>query len=192
MKYLTNYPDSKLISLYKEGDSNAFEVLIKRHQDKLYTSIKLLVKDTELTEDLFQDLFIKIIDRVKDGRYKESERFLSWAVFMAHNMCIDHFRKVKTSPVIKNKEDLDVLVDLNSPLELGTDENMISKEDACQIREMIDMLPEVQRTVVILRHYAGLPFREIAGLTGVNINTALGRMRYALMNLRKIIAQKQI
>jgi RNA polymerase sigma factor (sigma-70 family) len=191
MKCLNNLTDQQLIHLYMEGDANALATIIMRYKDKIYTSIYLLVKDKYLTEDIFQDVFIRIIDTLKGGRYTDEGKFLPWAMRIAHNMCVDHFRKVKRTPTIKTSEDRDIFEVLNFS-EAGADQKMMNGQSHDRVRKMVDMLPEDQREVIILRHYAELSFKEIAELTQCSINTALGRMRYGLINLRKMMTEKQI
>lgn len=191
MKCLTNLTDQQLIHLYLDGDANALATIIVRYKDKIYTSIYLLVKDKYLTEDIFQDVFIRIIDTLKGGRYTDEGKFLPWAMRIAHNMCVDHFRKVKRTPTIKTSEDRDIFEVINFS-EPGADQKMMNGQSHDRVRKMVDMLPEDQREVIILRHYADLSFKEIAELTQCSINTALGRMRYGLINLRKMMTEKQI
>jgi RNA polymerase sigma-70 factor (ECF subfamily) len=191
MKCLTNLTDQQLIHLYMEGDANALATIVLRYKDKIYTSIYLLVKDKYLAEDIFQDVFIRIIDTLKGGRYTDEGKFLPWAMRIAHNMCVDHFRKVKRTPTIKTSEDRDIFEVLNFS-EPGADHKMMNGQSHDRVRKMVDMLPEDQREVIILRHYADLSFKEIADLTQCSINTALGRMRYGLINLRKMMTEKQI
>ncbi|MCO5239900.1 MAG: sigma-70 family RNA polymerase sigma factor [Chitinophagaceae bacterium] len=191
MKSLTNLPDQQLIHLFMSGDASALEILIVRHKDKIYTSIFLLVKDKYLAEDIFQDVFIRVIDTIRSGRYTEEGKFLPWAMRIAHNLCVDHFRKVKRTPAIKTGDDRDIFEVLNFS-EDGVDRRMMQRQSHGRIREMLDRLPEDQREVIILRHYAELSFKEIATLTDCSINTALGRMRYGLINLRKMMQEKQI
>ncbi len=191
MKCLNNLTDQQLIHLYMEGDANALATIILRYKDKIYTSIYLLVKDKYLSEDIFQDVFIRIIDTLKGGRYTDEGKFLPWAMRIAHNMCVDHFRKVKRTPTIKTSEDRDIFEVLNFS-EPGADHKMMNSQSHDRVRKMVDMLPEDQREVIILRHYADLSFKEIADLTQCSINTALGRMRYGLINLRKLMTEKQI
>ena len=191
MKCLNNLTDQQLIHLYMEGDANALATIVMRYKDKIYTSIYLLVKDKYLAEDIFQDVFIRIIDTLKGGRYTDEGKFLPWAMRIAHNMCVDHFRKVKRTPTIKTSDDRDIFEVLNFS-EPGADHKMMNGQSHDRVRKMVDMLPEDQREVIILRHYAELSFKEIADLTQCSINTALGRMRYGLINLRKMMTEKQI
>lgn len=191
MKSLSSLTDQQLVHLYVEGNSEALSTLVSRYKEKIYTSIYLLVKDKYLAEDLFQDVFIRIIDTLNGGRYTEEGKFLPWALRIAHNMCVDHFRKVKRSPSIKTSDDRDIFEVLNFN-EASPEQKMMQNQSHDRIRKMIDMLPEDQREVIILRHYADLSFKEIAELTKCSINTALGRMRYGLINMRKMMVEKQI
>jgi RNA polymerase sigma-70 factor (ECF subfamily) len=183
--------DHELIQNFQDGDLNALETLVLRHKDKMYTSILFLVKDKYLAEDIFQDVLIKIIDTIRGGRYTEEGKFLPWAMRIAHNLCVDHFRKVKRTPAIKTSDDRDIFEVINFTEE-GADEKMMKRQSHERVRQMLELLPEDQREVIILRHYADLSFKEIASLTNCSINTALGRMRYGLINLRKMMAQKKI
>jgi RNA polymerase sigma factor (sigma-70 family) len=183
--------DHDLIVNFQDGDLNALETLVLRHKDKMYTSILFLVKDKYLAEDIFQDVLIKIIDTIRGGRYTEEGKFLPWAMRIAHNLCVDHFRKVKRTPAIKTSDDRDIFEVINFTEE-GADEKMMKRQSHEKVRQMLDLLPEDQREVIILRHYADLSFKEIASLTNCSINTALGRMRYGLINLRKMMTQKKI
>lgn len=191
MSHLSKLSDHELINLFNTGNVNAFEALVLRHKDKLYTSILFLVKDKYLAEDIFQDVFIRVIDTIKGGRYTEEGKFLPWAMRIAHNLCVDHFRKVKRTPTIRNSEDQDIFEVLNFTEESAEDK-MIKKQSHNRVKDMLDQLPEDQREVIILRHYADMSFKEIAQVTNCSINTALGRMRYGLINLRKMMVQKQI
>ncbi len=191
MKILKNLSDKQLIHLYVEGNSDALATLILRYKNKIYTSIYLMVKDKCLAEDIFQDVFIKVVDTLRSGRYTDEGKFLPWVMRISHNMCVDHFRKVKRNPTIKTSEDHDIFEVLNFS-EPSTEQRMMDQQSHERVRKMIDMLPEDQREVIILRHYADLSFKEIADLTHCSINTALGRMRYGLINLRKMVAEKQI
>ena len=191
MKSLSSLTDQQLVHLYVEGNTDALSTLVSRYKDKIYTSIYLLVKDKYLAEDLFQDVFIRIIDTLNGGRYTDEGKFLPWALRIAHNMCVDHFRKVKRSPSIKTSDDRDIFEVLNFN-EASPEQKMMQSQSHDRVRKMLDMLPEDQREVIILRHYANLSFKEIAELTECSINTALGRMRYGLINLRKMMLEKQI
>jgi len=191
MSPLTTLPDQQLVSLSIDGNMDALSALVYRHKDKLYTSIYLLVKDKYLAEDFFQDTFFKIIDTLKSGSYKEEGKFLPWAMRIAHNLCIDHFRKIKRLPTIKTSDDRDIF-DVIISSEGCTEDRIMESETHGKVSKMIDLLPDDQREVIVLRHYADMSFKEIAKITNCSINTALGRMRYGLLNLRKMIAEKQI
>ena len=191
MKSLTNLSDQQLIHLYIDGDSDALSTLVVRYKDKIYTSIYLLVKDKYLAEDIFQDAFIRIIDTLKTGRYTDEGKFLPWAMRIAHNLCVDHFRKVKRTPTIRTSDDRDIFDAINFS-EGGADDRMMKNESRDKVTKMLELLPQDQREVIVMRHYADLSFKEIAELTNCSINTALGRMRYGLINLRKIMTEKQI
>src|SRR3990170_5785902 len=191
MKSLLHKTDHELIHSFMDGDLQALETLVLRHKDKLYTSILFLVKDKYLAEDIFQDVLIKIIDTIRAGRYTEEGKFLPWAIRIAHNLCVDHFRKVKRTPTIKTKDDRDIFEVLNFTEECA-DVKMMKNQSHDRVRKMLELLPEDQREVIILRHYSELSFKEIACLTNCSINTALGRMRYGLINLRKMMVEKRI
>ncbi len=191
MRQYQQFTDQQLIHLFKDGTAEAMETLVLRHKDKLYTSIFLLVKDKYLAEDLFQDMFIKVIDTFRNNRYTEEGKFLPWAMRIAHNLCVDHFRRVKRTPTIKTSDNHDIFEVLNFSTE-NAEEKMMKNQSYDRIRRMLDLLPEEQREVIVLRHYADLSFKEIASLTNCSINTALGRMRYGLINMRKMMMEKQI
>ena len=185
------FTDHELICHYQNGKLEALETLILRHKEKIYTSIYLLVKDKYLAEDLFQEVFIKIIDTLNKKRYNEEGKFLPWATRIAHNLCVDHFRKIKRRPTIKNTENYDIFDVLNFSEESAEDKK-IRLQSYGKMHKMLELLPEEQREVLILRHFADLSFKEIAELMNCSINTALGRMRYGLINLRKLMTEKQI
>jgi RNA polymerase sigma-70 factor (ECF subfamily) len=191
MNLLSRLSDHELINSFTTGNVNALETLVLRHKEKLYTSIFFLVKDKYLAEDIFQDVFIRIIDTIRSGRYTEEGKFLPWAMRIAHNLCVDHFRKVKRTPTIKNSDDQDIFEVLNFTEDCA-ETKMIKRQSYNRVRDMLDLLPEDQREVIILRHYGDMSFKEIAAVTNCSINTALGRMRYGLINLRKMMMQKQI
>ena len=191
MKTFTQATDTQLVQAFQQGNNQALEVLINKHKDRIFTSISILVKDRYLAEDLFQEVFIKIIDTLRANRYNEEGKFLPWAIRIAHNLCVDHFRKVKRTPAIKTSDDTDIFEVLNFS-EDSAEKTMMKGQSHDLVRRMLDMLPDEQREVIVLRHYADLSFREIAEKTNTSINTALGRMRYGLVNMRKLMAEKQI
>ena len=169
----------------------AIEELVYRYKDRIYSSILFLVKDKYLAEDIFQDVFYKIIDTINGNRYNEEGKFLSWAMRIAHNLCVDHFRRVKRAPSIRTTDGQDVFEWINFS-EDGPDKTMMKQQSYDRVRRMLDLLPQEQKEVIVLRHYGDLSFKEIADLTNCSINTALGRMRYGLINLRKMMMEKQI
>lgn len=191
MKTLEQVADLDLIRSFQAGDTEAFDVLVTRYKDRIYSSILFFVKDTYLAEDLFQDVFIKIIDTLKNKRYTEEGKFLPWALRIAHNLCVDYFRKVKRTPAIKTSEDQDIFEVINVSQE-APDQKLMRGESHDKVRRMLDLLPEEQREIIVLRHYANLSFKEIAEITNCSINTALGRMRYGLINLRKMMTENQM
>lgn len=176
--------DATLIAAFLAGDQPAFEILLVRYKDRIFTSIYLLVKERNLAEDLFQDCFLKILRTLREGRYDEQGKFLPWALRVAHNLCMDHFRRTRTHATVYCGDDqvLDHLTGSSVP-ELRLEK----QQTESGIHALIGQLPEEQQKVVILRIYGELSFKEIAEETGVSINTALGRMRYALINLRKLM-----
>jgi RNA polymerase sigma-70 factor (ECF subfamily) len=191
MKTFTQFTDNQLIHSFQNGDAQALEVLVNRYKDKIFSSIQFLVKDKFLAEDLFQDVFIKIIDTIRNNRYTEEGKFLPWAMRIAHNLCVDHFRKVKRTPSVKTSDDRDIF-ELINIAEEGADSRMIQGQSHDRVRKLLDMLPDEQREVIVLRHYADMSFKEISQMTNCSINTALGRMRYGLINMRKMLTEKQI
>ena len=184
--------DYELVQEFIGGSQSGIEILIKRHKNRVYTYIMLMVKNGQLAEDIFQDTFIKVIHSLKAGKYKDNGRFLSWVIRIAHNLVIDHFRKEKQMNMLSND---DTVVDLFNNRKLAdknVEENLIYDQVCTDIRALIEKLPDDQKEVILLRHYGDLSFKEIADQTGVSINTALGRMRYALINLRKLIQKHDI
>lgn len=188
---VTPLNDQQLINNYLSGDERAFEELLSRHKQRIYTSIYLFVKDQSLAEDIFQEVFIKIIDTLRKGKYNHEGKFLQWALRISYNMCVDYFRRNKRRPKVSPTETFDIFDVLQSS-ERNAEQGIIRSQTHDKVRALVDMLPPEQREVVILRHYADMSFKEIAKLTRVSINTALGRMRYALINMRKMIEEKEI
>lgn len=192
MRSNSNLTDQQLIQLFVSGDVNALDELIKKHKDRIFTSIVILVKDRGLAEDIFQEVFIKIIDTLRSGSYTDEGKFLPWALRIAHNLCVDHFRKAKRSPVVLNKTDEYDMFDNLNITEEGAESKIMKAQSHERVRQMLDMLPEDQREVIVLRHFANMSFKEIADKTNCSINTALGRMRYGLINLRKLMVEHQV
>lgn len=183
--------DSQLISLYKNGNEEAFSTLVNRHKKKIYTTIYLIVKDQYLAEDLMQDTFVKVVNTIKSGRYNEEGKFLPWVSRIAHNLAIDHFRKAKRYPTIVMEDGTNVFNTLEFS-EVSIESKKIQEDTHAILRDLIRELPDSQREVLMMRHYMQMSFQEIADATNVSINTALGRMRYALINLRKKLDKKNI
>ncbi len=178
--------DQRLIELYLQGNERAFEELFSRYKDRIYTTIFLFVKDHEMADDIFQDVFIKIIRTLREGKYQHEGKFSQWAVRIAYNLCVDYFRRSKRRNIVNPTEDFDIF-DIIEDTDPNGEEQIIKEQEHRQVKKWLEKLSPEQREVVILRHYAEMSFKEIAMLTGVSINTALGRMRYALINLRKIM-----
>ncbi|MCP4441062.1 MAG: sigma-70 family RNA polymerase sigma factor [Aureispira sp.] len=183
--------DKDLIRSYLNGDERAFETLLTRHKGKIYTSIFMFVKETNLANDIFQETFIKIIDTFRSGKYNEEGKFLQWALRIAYNLCVDFFRKNKRRATVAPSDDFDIF-EVVKIADDNQESRMIKNQTHAKVRQLVDELPKEQREVILLRHYAELSFKEIAELTNVSINTALGRMRYALINIRKMISEHQI
>ena len=180
--------DGVLITSYRNGNAAAFNLLVDRYQSKVFTTIFLIVKDQDVAEDLLQDVFVKVLHTFNSDKYNEEGKFQPWVMRIAHNMAIDHFRKAKRYPTILLEDGSNLLNSL-SFAEDSSEEQRIKEETLAWVRNLIDELPEAQREVVIMRHYLDMSFQEIAEQTGVSINTALGRMRYALNHIRKKMKQ---
>jgi RNA polymerase sigma-70 factor (ECF subfamily) len=183
--------DQELIGRYIAGDQSSLEKLIRRHKNRIFAYILMIVKEKELAEDLFQDTFIKVINTIRSGSYKEEGKFIQWAMRIAHNLIIDHFRKSKRIPTIENRDDFDIFDKVRIPVE-SIEERIITEQIHKDVKKLIDYLPKEQRDVLVMRHYGDMSFKDIAEVTNVSINTALGRMRYALINLRKLVDEKKI
>ncbi len=188
---VTQLNDKELILSYLDGNEKAFEELLSRHKQRIYTSIYLFVKDQAQAEDIFQDVFIKIVDTLRKGKYNHEGKFLQWALRISYNMCVDNFRRSKRRPTVSPTETFDIFDVLENP-EDNVEETIMKSQTHERIRKLVDALPPEQREVVILRHYADMSFKEISQLTRVSINTALGRMRYALINIRRMMEEKQV
>lgn len=189
--HTTQVQDQELVRNYINGNEEALSELVTRHQQKVFTYIRMLVKDSALAEDVFQDVFVKVIHTLKSGNYNEEGKFLPWIMRIAHNLSIDHFRRAKRMPKAQVREDVDVFRTLKLD-ELNIEDQLVKDQIMKDVKKLIRELPPEQQEVLILRHYADMSFQEIADFTNVSINTALGRMRYALINMRKIIKQNEI
>ena len=184
-------PDAVLVKNYISGDESALALLINRHQSKIYGFIYSKINDRDLSDDIFQDTFIKVIKTLKTSSYNEEGKFLPWVMRIAHNLVVDHFRKAKKMPFQRETEEYSIFNYMtdNAPT---IESQMITEQVEVDLTRLLDELPDDQKEVLVMRMYQDLSFKEIADLTGVSINTALGRMRYALLNLRKIIEKNQI
>lgn len=187
--------DNELILSFQNGCNKALSSLINRYQERIFSSVFYLVKDRTLAEDIFQDTFIKIIETLRTRNYNEEGKFLPWALRIAHNLCVDHFRKVKRRPTMVDTETGDMR-NIFETIGLSSYENaeqkMIKQQSYANLHKMLEYLPQEQKEVVVLRHFGDLSFKEIAEMTNCSINTALGRMRYGLINLRKIAAEYNV
>lgn len=192
MKLTQSISDQELITHYLSGNEACFESLVKRHKRKVYTTIYLIVNDRYIAEDLFQETFIKVVQKIKNEHYNEEGKFLPWILRIARNLAIDYFRKTKRTPTITTENGDEDIFKYVENGEHTREDSMIRTQSERAIRDLIHRLPEEQKEVLVLRHYSDLSFKEIADLTNVSINTALGRMRYALNNMRKMILEYQI
>ena len=188
---LINLSDSELVALYLKGDSKSFEALIQKHKNKIYAFILSKIRNRDLAEDIFQDTFIKVINSLQKGKYNEEGKFLPWVMRIANNLVIDYFRKSKKMRTIAPTDDFDIF-DILQDGEKNIEDNLVNNQIHKDLRKLIEHLPEDQKEVLNMRYYAELSFKEISECTGVSINTALGRMRYALINLRKLIDTHQL
>ena len=184
-------PDAVLVKNYISGDESALSSLINRHQSKIYGFIYSKIGDRDLSDDIFQDTFIKVIKTLKTSSYNEEGKFLPWVMRIAHNLVVDHFRKAKKMPFQRETEEYSIF-NYMTDNSLNIEGQIISEQVESDLAKLLDELPADQKEVLVMRMYQDLSFKEIADLTGVSINTALGRMRYALLNLRKIIEKNQI
>lgn len=192
MENLNKLADEVLVNLYAEGDNKAFDILLERYEEKLFSYILFYVRNRDVADDIFQDTFVKAVITIQQGRYVENGRFLAWIMRIAHNLIIDYFRQVRNENNVSNDE---VAYDLFNNIRLSegnAETKMVHEQVLEDVKLLVKYLPENQKEVVRMRFYQGLSFKEIAEITGVSINTALGRMRYALLNLRKMARQKQL
>jgi RNA polymerase sigma factor (sigma-70 family) len=185
MQTLKIQTDQQLISLYIKGDNQAFERLLDRYKDVIYNTIYYIVKDKHLSEDIFQDTFIKVIDALRAGNYTHEEKFAPWVKRIARNLCLDYLRKIKNKPPVTTTDDRNIFDVLAFSMP-GIERKQESVDDFCTVKSMLDQLPRIQKEVIVLRHYGDLSFKQIAEITDCSVNTALGRMRYGLINLRKL------
>ena len=183
--------DQQLIGQYIKGHEGSLEVLINRHKSKIFTHIVLIVRDRALAEDLFQDTFIKVIKTLRAGKYREEGKFLPWVMRIAHNLAVDYFRKSNRMPTTSGGDDFDIF-DVISDTQASIEDVVVEEEIHSDLRALVEELPEKQKEVLIMRHYCDMSFKDIAEETNVSINTALGRMRYALINLRVLIEERDV
>lgn len=191
MKHKNNMTDQELIHLYANGDEDGLKILIDRYKSKIYTSIYMRVKDEFIAEDIFQETFIKVINTIKSGGYNEEGKFLPWVIRIAYNMVIDYFRKEKRSPTVVNSDGYDIFEVMNFTDD-DAEHKMLRKQTDVDLKKIIQLLPDDQKEVLIMRHFCDMSFKDIADVTNVSINTALGRMRYALSNLRRLIEEHNL
>jgi len=192
MTNLKTLSDEELVVAYAQGNNVAFDILLNRYENNLYSYIYYIVRNRELAEDIFQETFVKAIVTIKQGRYTENGKFRAWISRIAHNLIIDNYRQEKNEQTISN-DDCEVDLFNNSKLSEGTvEDEMIKEQILSDVKKLIDYLPENQRDVLMLRYYDDLSFKEIADITGVSINTALGRMRYAILNMRRMAEEKNM
>lgn len=187
----SNLSDRELVSAYLKGNDPAFEVLLKKHQDRIYSQIMMLVRDDAIADDIFQETFMKAIRTLKKGKYNEEGKFLPWVLRIAHNLAIDHFRKAKRMPKVRSDDNYDVFAPI-SHSDKNVEEAWIDDIIHADVRTLIEELPPEQKEVVMMRHYGEMSFKEISERCNVSINTSLGRMRYALINMRKMIEANKI
>jgi len=192
MTNLKMLSDEELVAVYAQGNNPAFDILLNRHRDTVYSYIYFIVRNRELAEDIFQETFVKAIITIKQGRYTENGKFRAWISRIAHNLIIDNYRQEKNEQTISN-DDCEIDLFNNSKLSEGTVEDEMIKSQILQdVKKLVEFLPENQREVLLLRYYQDLSFKEIADITGVSINTALGRMRYAILNMRRMAEEKNM
>lgn len=191
MNKVENRSDYELVQAYINGEREVFDTLVARHQQKLYNYIYSVVKDRDASDDIFQETFIKVINVLRSGTYREEGKFVQWIMRIAHNLTIDYFRKEQKMKYVRSNDEVNVF-DVIGNFEDSIETVIIKKQINKDIRSLIKQLPEEQRRVLIMRHYADMSFKEIAEKTGVSINTALGRMRYALLNMRRLAEEKSL
>lgn len=185
------YSDQMLIDAFVSGEKKCIEVLINRYQAKVYTYILINVKNRSVADDIFQDTFLKVISSLKQKAYSEEGKFLQWVIRISHNLIIDYFRLQKNLAT-SSSDDNEYLLNSNSFSDSTVEDKIVEEQILADVRKLVDYLPAEQKEIILLRHYSGMSFKEIADTTGVGINTALGRMRYAVLNLRRLVEEKNI
>lgn len=191
-KQLNRLADDQLVAAYAAGDNRAFDILLKRHQGRVFSYILSVVKNRDIANDLFQETFVKAISTIKQGRYSESGKFSAWISRIAHNLIIDFYRQEKNEALVSADDDAVDILNRKDLSEINIEDCMVSEQIHEDVRRIIDALPENQREVLMMRYYRDMSFKEIAEATDVSINTALGRMRYAILNMRRIAEEKNI
>ncbi len=186
-----SFTDSELIQSYRKGDERAFETLLNRYQQAVFTKIHFIVRDEDVANDLFQEVWVKVVQVLKTGKYVEEGKFGPWVLRIAHNAAIDHFRRNRRVRMVRPTEEFDIFDTLSSD-ELTVEDRWVERDILAQLRQLVPLLPEEQQLVVQMRMEHGLSFKEIAEETDVSINTALGRMRYALINLRRMVEDRDL
>lgn len=192
MKLLTKLTDQELVNAYANDNNEAFDELLRRHSDKVYAYIFHFIKNREIVDDIFQETFVKAIMTIKQGRYTEHGKFSAWLIRIAHNLVIDNVRRDKLENLISADDDETDLLNRRELAEGNVEDHMVNDQTRSDIRNMVMSLPDAQREVLVMRYYRNMSFKEIAEATSVSINTALGRMRYAILNMRRIAAEKDL
>ena len=192
MKHLENMTDEQLAMSYVEGNNRAFDILLSRNQSKLFSYIMFVVRDHEKANDVFQETFIKVITKLQEGKYVPSGKFAAWLMRIAHNIIIDSYRTEKAEQIIDTNEDNDLTILGSKLLDANIEDMFINEQVFCDVKKMMNMLPENQREVIFMRFFQQMSFKEIAETTNVSINTSLGRMRYAVLNLRRMAKDNNI
>jgi RNA polymerase sigma-70 factor, ECF subfamily len=187
----SKFSDRQLVESYISGQETALQVIISRHQSRLFGYIYVAVKDNEIANDIFQDTFMKVINKLKEGSYNEEGKFIQWVMRIAHNLIIDHFRRESRVKMLRSTDEYDIFNTI--PLfDRNIEDDLIRDQTHAKLRQMVELLPDNQKEVLVMRHYQQMSFKDISEETGVSINTALGRMRYALINLRKMMEEQNI
>lgn len=192
MQKLSKLADDQLVAAYANGNNEAFDALLNRHKDRVFSYILHIVKDREQAEDIFQETFVKAIMTIKQGRYTDSGKFSAWISRIAHNLIIDFYRQEKAENTVSTDSDVTDMLNRRDLAENNIEDRLVSEQIQEDVRRIIDALPESQREVLMMRYYRDMSFKEIAEATNVSINTALGRMRYAILNMRRIAQENNI
>ncbi len=192
MQTTTQLTDDYLVAVYAEGNNEAFDVLLRRHQSRVYSYILHIVKNRDVADDIFQETFVKAIMTIKQGRYSGNGKFIAWISRIAHNLIIDYFRQEKSENNVSTDSDEVDMLNRKDLCDINIEDILISNQIQADVRRIIDALPDSQRQVLLMRYYSDMSFKEIAEATGVSINTALGRMRYAIINMRRIAEENHI